>query len=75
MKYFEKKVTEKVQEKWCLSWNWQNEDKTIFCCFSNARSILEPMLYNRNLTKLVEGNLVKATNQCRLEIMKKLIKP
>ena len=27
MKYFEKKVTEKVQQKWRLSWSWQNEDK------------------------------------------------
>ena len=33
MNYFEKKVAEKVQKKWRFSWNWQNEDKTIFCCF------------------------------------------
>ena len=33
MKYFEKKVTEKVRQKLRYSLSWQNENKNSFCPF------------------------------------------
>ena len=60
MKY-KKKVKKRVQKKIILSLNWQNEDKKhgLFV-FSNSCSILELMLCNWNLEKLVYPSLLSS---------------
>ena len=52
------KVKGKVQKKYFKVENGKMKTKTFFGLFFNARSILELMLCNRNLTKLVYQTLV-----------------
>ena len=51
---------EKECKKRHWSWSWENEDKTYYVVFSNACSILELMLCNWNLTKLVYQTLLSS---------------
>ena len=72
MKYFERKVTEKVRKKNVKVGDMKMKIKTNFVLFSTACSILEPMLCNRNLTKLVYPTLLKRTiNQCKIPFIGK----
>ena len=53
MKYLEKKVTEKVRKNDVKVGAGKMKIKTYFVLFLNARSILELMLCNQKLPKLV----------------------
>ena len=61
MIFFE--VKEKVPKKYFKAGNDKMKSKTFFCPFSNARSILELMLCNRNLTKLVYQTLLSSNGR------------
>ena len=53
MKYFKKKLLKKCRKNNVKVGVGKRKTKTYFVLFSNARSILELMLCNRNLTNLV----------------------
>ena len=64
MKYFEeKKFLKKCGKNYVKGGVGKMKIKTWFVCFSNARSILELMVCNQNLAKLVNPALL--SSDCR----------
>ena len=67
MKYFDKKVTEKVWKKLCYGWSWQNEDKNMGCSFFKWSLIFGAQGLKLELSKVSISNL---SSNCRAWALK-----
>ena len=68
MKYLKKKLNRKCKKNDAKVGIGKMKTKTCFCHFSNACSILELMLFNRNLPKKVYQTLL--SSNCRALALK-----